>query len=154
MSPWCPGMASHSRGTLLQPPPQVSTKLHLKAPWRPGLLLPYKRAGQGSTRGGPTNERTRQDASQKPCSNEQRHTTHRSTSQAISLYSHFPFVTWARFPLSQFVTPTQALRCKEIQYSPLTAGCRAFSCPNQDKSPCILLASPSILGTHSTHSLA
>jgi hypothetical protein len=30
------------------------------------------------------------------------------------LYSHFSFETWARFPLSQLVTPTQALRCKEI----------------------------------------
>jgi hypothetical protein len=25
-SPWCPGMASHSRGTSLHPPPQGSTK--------------------------------------------------------------------------------------------------------------------------------
>jgi hypothetical protein len=70
------------------------------------------------------------------------------------LYSHFSFETWAQFPLSQLVTPTQALRCKEIQYSPLPAGRRAFFCPNQDKSPCILLASPSRLGTRSTHSLA
>jgi hypothetical protein len=31
-SPWCPGMAGHSRSTLLQPPPQGSTKLHLKTP--------------------------------------------------------------------------------------------------------------------------
>jgi hypothetical protein len=31
-SPLCPRMASHSRGTSLQPPPQGSTKLHLKAP--------------------------------------------------------------------------------------------------------------------------
>jgi hypothetical protein len=29
-SPWCLGTASHSRGTSLQPPPQGSTKLHLK----------------------------------------------------------------------------------------------------------------------------
>jgi hypothetical protein len=34
----------------LQPPPQGSTKLHLKAPWHPVLLLPYKRAGLGSIR--------------------------------------------------------------------------------------------------------
>jgi hypothetical protein len=34
------------------------------------------------------------------------------------LYSHFSFETWAWSPLSQLVTPTQALRCKEIQYSP------------------------------------
>jgi hypothetical protein len=63
------------------------------------------------------------------------------------LYSHFSFETWARFPLSQLVTPTQALRCKEIQYSPLPAGRRAFFFPNQDKSSCILFASPSRLGT-------
>jgi hypothetical protein len=50
-SPWCPGMAGHSWGTSLQPPPQGSIKLHLKVPRRPSLLLPYKRAGQGSTRG-------------------------------------------------------------------------------------------------------
>jgi hypothetical protein len=47
----------------------------------------------------------------------------------------------------------QALRCKEIQYSPLPAGCRAFFCPNQDKPPCTLLASPSRLGTRITDSL-
>jgi hypothetical protein len=41
MSPRCPGMASHSWGTSLQPPLQGSTKLHLKKPRRPGLLLPY-----------------------------------------------------------------------------------------------------------------
>jgi hypothetical protein len=63
------------------------------------------------------------------------------------LYSHFSFETWAQFPLSQLVTPTQAIRCKEIQYSLLPTGRRAFFCPNQDKSPCILLASPSRLGT-------
>jgi hypothetical protein len=31
-SPWCPGMAGHSRGMSLQLPPQGLTKLHLKAP--------------------------------------------------------------------------------------------------------------------------
>jgi hypothetical protein len=30
MSPWCLGMTGNSRGTSLQPPPQGSTKLHLK----------------------------------------------------------------------------------------------------------------------------
>jgi hypothetical protein len=44
------------------------------------------------------------------------------------LYSFFK--TWDRFPLSRLVTPTQALRCKEIQYSPFPAGRRAFFCPN------------------------
>jgi hypothetical protein len=40
------------------------------------------------------------------------------------LYSHFFSETWDRFPLSQLVTPTQTLRCKEIQYSlsPLDVG--------------------------------
>jgi hypothetical protein len=48
-------------------------------PRRPGLLLPYKRAGRG------LQGDTKQDTSQKPSANKQRHTTHRSTSQAISL---------------------------------------------------------------------
>jgi hypothetical protein len=68
------------------------------------------------------------------------------------MYSSSPFETHAQFPLSPLVTPTQAPRCKEIQNSPLPAGRRAFFYPNQDKSPCIPLASPSRLGTHSTHS--
>jgi hypothetical protein len=62
-SPWCPGMTGHSWDTSLQPPLQGSIKLHLKALQHPGLLLPYKRAGQGSTRRGAKNEWTRQDAS-------------------------------------------------------------------------------------------
>jgi hypothetical protein len=62
--------------------------------------------------------------------------------------------TWDRLPLSQLVTPTQALRCKEIQYFPLSpAGRRAFFRLNQDKPPCILFASPSRLGTRSTNLL-
>jgi hypothetical protein len=61
------------------------------------------------------------------------------------LYSFFE--TWGRFLLSRLVTPTQALRCKEIQYSPFPAGRRAFFCPNQDKPPCILFASPSGVGS-------
>jgi hypothetical protein len=51
MSSWCPGMAGHSWSTPLQSLLQGSTKLHLKSPRCPGLLIPYKRAGQGSTRG-------------------------------------------------------------------------------------------------------
>jgi hypothetical protein len=40
------------------------------------------------------------------------------------LYSHSSFETWAQFPLSQLVTPTQALRCKEntILSPPLDVG--------------------------------
>ena len=48
-------------------------------------------------------------------------------------------------------TPVQALRCKIIQTSP-PAGRRAFSCPNQDKSLC-LLASPSGKGSTRTNLL-
>jgi hypothetical protein len=80
-SPRCPGMASHSWGTSLQPSPQRSTKLHLKTPQRPGLLLPYKRVGQGSTK----EKRQSKVPSQKPSTGEQRHTTQRSTSQVITL---------------------------------------------------------------------
>jgi hypothetical protein len=55
--------------------------------------------------------------------------------QKINISSNFLctlFETWDRLPLSQLVTPTQALRCKEIQYFP-PAGRRAFFRPNQDK---------------------
>jgi hypothetical protein len=50
-----------------------------------------------------------------------------STSE-INISSNTPFYssfeTWDRFPLSQLITPTQALRCKEVQYSfpPLDVG--------------------------------
>jgi hypothetical protein len=78
----------------------------------------------------------------------------RSTSQAISfILSLFLSETWDLLPLSQLVTPTQALRCKEIQSSPLPVGRRVFFCLNQDKPPCTLLASPSRLGTRCTNSL-
>jgi hypothetical protein len=113
-----------------------------KAPRRPCLLLPYKRAGRGSTRG----------QGRRTTNNRQRNTNLRPSKEdqhlkQSPLYSHFFFETWARFPLSQLVTLTQALRCKEIQYSPLPAGRRGFFCPNQDKSPYILLDSPSRLET-------
>jgi hypothetical protein len=51
MMPWCPGLAGHSQSTSLRSAQQESTKHHLKAPCRLGLLSPYKRAGQGSTTG-------------------------------------------------------------------------------------------------------
>jgi hypothetical protein len=42
-SPWCPGMVGHFRGTSLQPPPQGSTKLHLKStPGVPASSYPIK----------------------------------------------------------------------------------------------------------------
>jgi hypothetical protein len=50
-SPRCPGIAGHSWSTPLQSLLQESTTHHLKTPRCPGLLLPYKRADQGSTRG-------------------------------------------------------------------------------------------------------
>jgi hypothetical protein len=113
-------------------------------PRRPCLLLPYKRAGRGLYKGG---ER-RTTKNQSPSHHR------RSTSQAISfVLSLFLSKTWDRSPLSQLVTPTQTLRCKEIQYSPLPAGRRVFFCPNQDKPPCTLLASSSRLGTRSIDSL-
>jgi hypothetical protein len=111
----------------------------LRHPRRPSLLL-YKRAGRGSTRGQAEAQAKQRQKNNKP----------QTTKNQSLLYSHFPSETWARFPLSQLVTPTQALRYKEIQYSPLPAGRRAFFCPNQDKSLCILLASPSRLGTRNT----
>jgi hypothetical protein len=78
-------------------------------PWHPYLLLPYKKAGRGLYEKG---ER-QMTKSQSPSHHK------RSTSQAISfVFSLFLSETWDRLPLSQLVTPTQALRCKEIQYSP------------------------------------
>jgi hypothetical protein len=77
----------------------------LSHPRCPCLLLPYKKAGRGLYEGG---ER-RTTKSQSPSHHR------RSTSQAISfVLSLFLSKTWDRFPLSQLVTPTQALRCKKI----------------------------------------
>jgi hypothetical protein len=76
----------------------------------------------------------------------------RSTSQAISfVLLFFLSETWDRLPLSQLVTLYKHLGAKKYNTSP--AGRRVFFCPNQDKPPCILLASPSRLGTHNTNSL-
>jgi hypothetical protein len=72
------------------------------------------------------------------------HTSKINVSSNTPLYSFFE--TWDQLPLSWLVTPTQALRYKEIQYSPFPAGRRAFFCPNQDKPSCILFASPSRVG--------
>jgi hypothetical protein len=115
-----------------------------KAPRCPYLLLPYKRAGKGLYKGVADNWRKK--------------TSHLPTIEVqhlkqSPLYFHFLSEAWDRFPFSQLITPTQALRCKEIQYSPLPAGHRAFFHSNQDKPPCILLASPSRLGTRSIDSL-
>jgi hypothetical protein len=108
-SPRSPEMADHSWSTPLQPLLQGSTTHHLKTPRCPGLPLPYKRAGQGSTRGG------EQDTSPKPSASKQRHTTQRSTSQAITLVLFFLSLRLGLGALShKLVTPTQAPRCKEI----------------------------------------
>jgi hypothetical protein len=146
MSPWCPGMAGHSQGTSLQQPPQRSTKLHLKGtPGVPASSYPIKgQAGDSTKR---TEDNRRRKENQSPSHQRDQHL------KQSPLYSHFFSETWDRFPLSQLVTPTQALRCKEIQYSPLPAGRRASFCLNQDKPPCTLLASPSRLGTHSIDTL-
>jgi hypothetical protein len=114
----CPGMAGHSWSTPLQPPLQGSTKLHLKIPRCPALLLPYKRAGQGSTRG------QEQDTSQKPSTSKQRHPTQRSTSQAItpSILFHFLLRLGLDALSRQLVTPTQA---RKYKLSP-SAGRRDF----------------------------
>jgi hypothetical protein len=138
-------MAGHSQGTSLQQPPQRSTKLHLKyTPGVPASSYPIKRQAGGSTKGD-NEQQTMKD--QSPSHQRDQHL------KQSPLYSHFFSETWDRFPLSQLVTPTQALRCKEIQYSPLPTGHRAFFCPNQDKPPCTLLASPSRLGTRNIYSL-
>jgi hypothetical protein len=77
----------------------------------------------------------------------------RSTSQAISFVLSLS-ETWDRLSLSQLVTPTQALRCKEIQYfSPLPLDVGPSFARTRIKPSCILFASPSRLGTHSTNSL-
>jgi hypothetical protein len=141
-TPWCPGMAGHSQSTSLRSAQQESTKHHLKAPRRLGLLSPYKRAGQGSTTG----------------TGERRTTTDNEEKQEIDTSSNHPcpFFLSLRLGLDalsrMLVTPTRAPRCKEIQTSP-PAGRRAFFCPNQDKPPCVLLASPSRKETRSIYSL-
>jgi hypothetical protein len=128
----------------------TSTAIDKTSPQRhprcPCLLLPYKRVGRGLYKGGTENNRRRKE-NQSPSHQRDQHL------KQSPLYSRFFSETWDWFPLSQLVTPTQALRCKEIQYSPLPAGRRAFFCPNQDKPPCTLLASSSRLGTHNIDSL-
>jgi hypothetical protein len=66
---------------------------------------PYKREGRGLYEGG----RIRKNKSSPH--------RRRSTSQAISFVLSLS-KTWDQLSLSQLVTPTQALRCKKIQYSP------------------------------------
>jgi hypothetical protein len=78
-SPWCPGMAGHSRSTSLQPPPQGSTKLHLKGtPGVPASSYPIK--GQaGALQGGASRSEQRQK------NNEPRTTKNQSLLYSLSL---------------------------------------------------------------------
>jgi hypothetical protein len=78
-SPWCRGMAGHSRGTSLQPPPQGSTKLHLKGTSDvPASSYPIK--GQaGALQGGKQKNNEQQTTKNRSPSHQRR-----STSQAIS----------------------------------------------------------------------
>jgi hypothetical protein len=59
-SPWCPGITGHFRGTSLQPPPQGSTKLHLKdTPGVPASSYPIKgQAGALQRKRGATDDET------------------------------------------------------------------------------------------------
>jgi hypothetical protein len=96
MTPWCPGMAGHSQSTSLRSAQQESTKHHLKAPRRLGLLSPYKRVGQGSTTG--RNNEEKQETIGK--------TQDRDRYLKQSPLSFFPlFETWARRPLSHACNP-------------------------------------------------
>jgi hypothetical protein len=137
-SPWCPGMAFHSQGTSLQSPQQGSTKHHLKTPRRPDLLSPYKRVGR----------RTKKR-------NNGQQVGHKIE---INISSNHPcilsslFETWARRPLSQACNPYTSTSVQGNTNSLPLAGRRAFFCPNQDKPPYVLLASPSRIRTRSTHS--
>jgi hypothetical protein len=74
----------------------------------------YKRKGPRALRGG----------------RKKKHKTGFFPTLAINISSNTPpfssLETWDRFLLSQLVTPTQALQCKEIQNSPPLAGRRAF----------------------------
>jgi hypothetical protein len=87
----------------------TSTKFNKTLPQRhprcPCLLLPYKRADRGLYKGATNNGRKK--TGHLPTIEDQ----HLKQSP---LYFHFLSETWDRFSLSQLVTPTQALRCKEI----------------------------------------
>jgi hypothetical protein len=78
-----------------------------RTPRRPGLLSPYKRAGQGSPRGRTKNQNNR---------NRQQVTPREQSNHLVFFFSLLrPGLTALSRKL---VTPTQAPRCKEIQISP------------------------------------
>jgi hypothetical protein len=67
---------------------------------------------------------------------------------------HFPlFETWARHPLLHACNPYTSTSVQGNTNFSLPTRRRAFFCPNQDKPPCVLLASPSRKGTRSIYSL-
>jgi hypothetical protein len=102
-----PGMASIHRRTSPQQPLQRPPRLHASA-----STWPYKRESRGFSKQG-TRSTDKAEIF--------------STSE-INIWSKtlfFSFLeTWDRLPLSQLVTPIQALQCKEIQYylPPLDVG--------------------------------
>jgi hypothetical protein len=145
-------MASHSRGTSLRSPQQGSTNRHLRAPQRPGLLLPYKRAGQGSITGTEDNEQQITHKSQAKCQALQGSSAEINISSNHLCTLSSLFETWVRGPLSQACNPYTSTSVQENTKLSPPAGRRAFFCPNQDKPPSVLLASPSRIGTRSTHS--
>jgi hypothetical protein len=106
-SPWCPGMAGHSRSTSLQRLPQRSTNFTSKASLTSlPPLDPIKEKAGDSTKG---KKEKQGETSHHPTIEDQ----HLKQSLLYSLSE-----TWDRLPLSQLVTPTKTLRCKEIQYFP------------------------------------
>jgi hypothetical protein len=105
---------------------------------RPGLLSSYKRVGQGS------GEEYRQQAI---------HKLEINISSNHLVFLFLLFETWAHHPLSQACNPYASTSVQGNTNLSPPAGRRAFSCPNQDKLPCVLLASPSRKGTRSFYSL-
>jgi hypothetical protein len=123
-------MSGHSQGTSLQSTQQKSTKHHPPSSWP---LSPYKRAGQGSTKG------ERKKRSTRPHNNRQ---------QEIDTSSNHPcpFFLFLRLGLGALsrllVTLHEHFGARKYKFLP-PVGRRAFFCPNQDKPPCILLTSSS-----------
>jgi hypothetical protein len=101
-SPRCLGMAGHSRGMSLQSLLQGSIKHHLKALRCPGLLLPYKRAGQDPTRGHGQQARHKFKAEYQQ-SKTPNTEINISSNHLCTLFSLSE--TWARRPLSQACNP-------------------------------------------------
>jgi hypothetical protein len=76
-----------------------------------------------------------------------------SIPQATTLVLFTLFETWARRPLSHACNPYTSTSVQgNTNFFP-PAGRRAFFCPNQDKPPYVLLASPSRKETRSIYSL-